>query len=690
MSSPDITRASESEHPVDSRRSRLGDIQGLRAIAVLLVVVYHAGLPVPGGFVGVDVFFVISGFVITALLVRELRTHGRIRFARFYTRRVRRLLPALTVLLLVTGIASMALQSPLGAQQDTALAGIGSSAWLANAALYVITGDYFDNAADTIPLLHMWSLAVEEQFYLVFPALLLLGFVLARRLGRSGLRGATVIMTIAFALSFALSLWLSAGNHVPGIAKPQTAAFYLAPTRTWEFGAGALVAIWAARSHHLGRTLTLAAAAVGTALLAVSAVFIHSTTPFPGFAALVPVAGTALLIVAGRGESNAVSNLLGTRVLQRIGDLSYSWYLWHWPFIVFASLLWPDRLWVKILAAVVSLGAARLSYVFVEEPIRHRESTSGWATLRVVAAGVVAPLLAFVGLYAGASHSWGNDRIAAAAAQLDPVPSGYKAGCHNSTPVGDRDLSRCTFEGAAGSSPTYLVGDSNAGQYAEALVGAGRSVDQTVVLTTMSGCPFVDVTVVQPGVDAGPCRRFVDRSTSWFEQQPAATILLAAANEAIADPEISLRRPDGSLARSVQDKSTAWSDGLSRIATRLGAAGHHVVIVNVIPHLTAPDGAWWSPGQCTMPALLGAVSNCSTTLPLAEADRLQAPALEAEHRAARESGATELDLRGDLCLDGECRALRGDLWVYRDGLHISTTQSARLGGQFAKVLAASP
>lgn len=396
----------------ESTKPRLAHVQGLRAVAVLSVVVYHAGLPLPGGFVGVDVFFVISGFVITLALTRDVNKASKVRFARFYGRRVRRLLPALALMVSATLLMSAALQSPFGAQRDTAAAALGASTWSVNVVLYVLTGDYFANAAETIPLLHTWSLSVEEQFYLVFPALVAAALAASRRAKVDWIRRLIVLLSLVGAASFCLSLYLSWGGPLPGVTSPESAAFYSSPTRAWQFVVGSLLALWAMSRSSTGlRPLGW----TGLILLIGSFIFISSEDTFPGLAAVAPTAAAAMLILGGQHLK-----FLRTPALTRLGDLSYSWYLWHWPFIVFAELISPG-ITSKVAGAVISLAVAWIAYAWVEEPLRLR--TPGLrGTSVMVGVCVLVPALLSVGLFTGSRLKWGDEGLQDIAAQVEPVP----------------------------------------------------------------------------------------------------------------------------------------------------------------------------------------------------------------------------------------------------------------------------
>jgi peptidoglycan/LPS O-acetylase OafA/YrhL len=352
------------------------DIDGMRAFAVIFVLVFHA-FPdrLPGGFVGVDIFFVISGFLITQIILGDM-DRGSFSPATFYARRVRRIFPALIVVL----IASLALGYQLMLVPDlTSLCrnAVASAFFSANLMLLSETG-YFDIDAHLKPLLHLWSLGIEEQFYLVWPWLLLVvprpwfvRFVLA-------------IMVSSFALNILL------------IHDHPSATFYLPITRAWELMAGALVARW----QPAGVKRSSWIAAVGVIAIGVSLFWFNSRTGFPGWAAALPVAGTMLLICSQRSLFNRT--ILGNRAAVNIGLISYPLYLWHWPLLVFTQIYRsgiPLTNLQRVLALALSFALAWLTYKFVEKPIRFgtRRAVAGLATsMALIAGAVVFPALGYM------------------------------------------------------------------------------------------------------------------------------------------------------------------------------------------------------------------------------------------------------------------------------------------------------
>jgi len=357
------------------------DIQGLRAVAVLAVVAFHAGLPVPGGFIGVDIFFVISGFVITMMLLRVWSREGSISLTTFGRRRFFRLTPALALVVGATFVASALFLFP-GEQRITLQTGLGALLLVANIVIARTTGGYFDAPAERNPLLNTWSLSVEEQFYLVFPLLLVTTLVIARRFPRWRLTPVVALGAAALA-ALAVTAWAL----TPAAQGLTWLNFYSPITRSWEFAAGALLALTLGSRHVPSRVSSVLwwAGMVGIGL---SLFVITSSTPFPGPWTLLPVFSTVAVIAGGNPERGTVP-LLTLRPMTKIGDWSYSIYLWHWPMIVMAIAFGITSGAGLILVAIASVVPALVSYRFVELPLRNW--TPSRPTRRLpVAAGILA------------------------------------------------------------------------------------------------------------------------------------------------------------------------------------------------------------------------------------------------------------------------------------------------------------
>lgn len=347
------------------------EIDGLRAIAVLSVVLYHAGVGwLPGGFVGVDVFFVISGYLITQILRRDLQA-GTFSVLHFYERRVRRIFPALFLVVLVTIPASLLWALPEQVE-NTSVSALTALFSVSNFYFWQQSG-YFAPATDFMPLLHTWSLGVEEQFYLIFPLFLL---VLVR------LRLSLFVVTAGLMIpAFAAALWLSE-------AKPAV-AFYLLPARMWELGLGACLALLPnvmGKMPAWPRSLREGGAVLGLALIITAVLRLRSDMPFPGWAALLPCIGAALIILYTQG-GGIVQNILSSPIMRFFGLISYSLYLWHWPVLVFTRMLTADAELGLVSASgavVISITLATLSWRYVEMPFRK----SGYVSFPVLAKGL--------------------------------------------------------------------------------------------------------------------------------------------------------------------------------------------------------------------------------------------------------------------------------------------------------------
>jgi peptidoglycan/LPS O-acetylase OafA/YrhL len=358
-------------------------LQGMRGVAILLVLLNHAAVPgFQGGFVGVDIFFVISGYLIGGLLLREFETRGGLDLWAFYARRVRRLLPAAGLVLLCALIGVRELYAPQ--EQDELLSSIRAAAlYAANLWFASRPTDYFGGHTEANPTLHLWSLAVEEQFYLVWPLLMLC----AVRLSRQAPRRATAWLLVVFGgLSFAACVVVSLLNF--------KYAFFLTPFRIWEFGVGMAVATWARLVAGWSTRAVSWLGLLALCCLAAVTLLFDGRMRFPGFWAALPVAAAALLlIVAQHGGQTLTGRLLQTRPIRWLGDCSYSVYLWHWPVLIAAALVVPKPdpwLTAGLVALSIALGWA--SYRLVEQPFMHA-LLLGWSSRRIVAAGLAFCLL---------------------------------------------------------------------------------------------------------------------------------------------------------------------------------------------------------------------------------------------------------------------------------------------------------
>jgi peptidoglycan/LPS O-acetylase OafA/YrhL len=384
-------------HAVTAPSKFRQDIQGLRALAVGIVVLDHAHIPgLSGGFIGVDVFFVISGFLITGLLLGDIAKHARVRFLNFYSRRAQRILPAATVVILVTCVASIALLGIIQAR-SVLVDGVWAVFFGANMHFASVGTNYFAASASTSPLQHYWSLAVEEQFYLVWPAVL---GIVALVFRRKGVVGHVPRLPIALTLGVVggLSLYLS----VVQTSSNPTAAYFSTIDRTWELAVGALLAVALPWLGKIPTALRCALSWSGLVAIITAALIFTAETAIPGYNALLPVLGCAALLVGGIGLPRyGAHSLLSIRPLRFLGDISYSLYLWHWPILIIAAAYGGarDTLGVRVVLVVISGLIATLSYYGLENPLRHVRllSQRTWRGLVLwpVATGLVIAIAVF-------------------------------------------------------------------------------------------------------------------------------------------------------------------------------------------------------------------------------------------------------------------------------------------------------
>jgi peptidoglycan/LPS O-acetylase OafA/YrhL len=475
--------------PRQHRTERSGfrsDIEGLRAVAILLIVGYHAGIPgFSGGFIGVDVFFVISGYLITRLLLRDSTAAGAVPFSDFWARRIRRLVPGLALMVAVTLLVSLAIVNPFD-MLVTAKQGGAAALYVSNILFAQETQNYFGSNPNKSPFLHTWSLGVEEQFYLVWPFLVWGLLLLFRRRQALTRHAALVLLAGVFVASFALNVvWTNQGSAW---------AFFSLPTRAWEFAAGGFLGSLAIR-RSVNTFIPKAMGLLGLGLLVGANELFNSNTTFPGVNALVPVAGTALVILAGTGTGELKASLLpralSVRWMQWTGRLSYSWYLWHWPFIVLTVLaLNSDSVPIRSCAALASLGAAYLAFRYVERPIRFAKpiTQSAYWTFAVGLAITVIVL----GI-AGATWLYSSERTPTSFNSELAAAGTYVPQCHFQAAPGGAQY---CFGGDLNAETTVaLAGDSHAGSWFNLFSHIANRQRVRVVLLDNPGCPFIPIDV---------------------------------------------------------------------------------------------------------------------------------------------------------------------------------------------------
>jgi peptidoglycan/LPS O-acetylase OafA/YrhL len=446
------------------------DIDGLRAIAVLSVVLYHFGLPLRGGFVGVDIFFVISGYLIGGILWREYDATGRIWLRNFYARRFRRLAPAFVVVALVTTLLAYALMLPFEFR-EFGKSLIAATFYLSNVLFYRQAG-YFNSASEDKPLLHTWSLAVEEQFYIFLPL-----FILLLAHWRRRLLGALVA---AWALSLAGCVLLT--------PRMPEAAFYLFPFRAWELLSGVLLAIWSYETGREARGFAMLSW-LGLAMVGASIVFIPAGPLFPGMLAIVPVLGTVLLLANGTGD-NSVNRILCHPHMVFFGLISYSLYLWHWPVLVLSSYLRDGHanLLESGLWMMLSVGLAYLTWRFVENPVRYARRLSGGVVMFGTACA--SALLLWIGGWVFAQDGLpdrfdGNARVHITASG-DFVQDRSRCYTADSLPLDGLDV--CPI-GPDGPPRVLIWGDSHLRAFHEGLALAAEEAGTPAIILWRSGCP---------------------------------------------------------------------------------------------------------------------------------------------------------------------------------------------------------
>jgi peptidoglycan/LPS O-acetylase OafA/YrhL len=688
------------------RPVRRRDIQGLRALAVIAVIGNHV-IPGPvGGFAGVDVFFVLSGFLITGILLREHADTGRISLRSFYANRVRRILPSAIVVLLATGAIGFALFT-----QTRALATLwdvlASLLFVANWRFTGVGTDYFDTTAVTSAVQHFWSLAVEEQFYLVWPGLLILLLLAvrgSRAPARSGRRAVAVLAIVVIVTSFGYAVWASATQP--------TLAYFSTFTRVWELGVGALLAVTAPLMIRIPGTARVVLAWVGLAAIIAAFVLLTPDLPFPGPWAALPVLGTALVIIAGTNGPTRYLVPLTNPVSGYLGDISYSLYLWHFPVLTFLTLLMPDQTLLRtgvILATIAAVSV--VAYHLIEQPLHRspwlrgrpaaerRLAWQGWRArfstqflFSGLAAFVLVVLIAIsvqppgtqIGPAAAPAVTAPADANPEATVQaelaaattatawpdnLDPTLDDAIIASSNTNPAREcfdvgatPSFDDCTWGDADAPNQMYLIGDSEAQSYAPAFKDIAEASDGQWRITTVGlyGCRFTEVLVANedPAVMSACPQRKLDVAARIQQDTPQ---LVVVAN-AFAEGQDTNRTP-----LSVADivaSTAALTAGLN--------------VPGRVVHLAPPPlGA--ELGQCY--STMSSPQNCNVGV--GAAWQAFAAALSAESA----NGDLFVSSLPFSCVDEICPAFAGTIPTKYDSVHLTPAYAERVAPIIRNALA---
>lgn len=555
------------------------DIDGLRTVAVVPVVLFHAGVAgFGGGFVGVDIFFVISGYLITSIIQSEL-AENRFSVAKFYERRARRILPALFAVMISCLVTGWFTLTPTDYQHmgESVLAAL---LFVSNIWFWQNSGGYFQGATDYLPMLHTWSLAVEEQFYIFFPLFLMA----LHRISRSLLLPATLAVV---ALSLMLAIWAT--------PKMPSASFYLLPTRIWELGFGSLLAL-GFLPQQMNRIMRELVAAAGLLAIGIPIVVFDGTTDFPGLAALPPVLGAALIILAGSGGPSLVGRLLSVRPMVFIGLLSYSLYLWHWPIMAFArNWLFSVELPIawKAGTVVASFVAAWVSWHFVERPFRKPAYAGGFSRGRIfTGSGVgiagIGIMAGMVVISAGAASQRFSDEQLGRIASIKRYEPGER--CFGARP--GKEL--CAF-GKQDQLPTWLLwGDSHAKSLLPVIADIAEREGRKLVFASAPTCP--PLLGIDQSHTFGPCGRYRKDIMQQIEAMESLQTVIVAARWpryvegtrlASEGKSTLVLYPEGNTANSGNSSRNAAlvEQGLRRLRDRVLHSGKRLILVGSVPEI---------------------------------------------------------------------------------------------------------
>lgn len=668
-----IEAANKADKQLIGAEYRLGyrpEIEGLRAVAILLVVAAHSGVPwLAGGFVGVDVFFVLSGYLITGLLVQELHTKGTISLTSFYARRLMRLMPALLLMIAATAVLARLLLSA-SQQAFQAVAAAAASLWASNIHFAFQIMDYFSPGSESNLFLHTWSLGVEEQFYIIWP--LLLAISVGPKIP-APIRGQiqtflSLKLFLTLITSFALGLyWLHANP---------TFAFYMMPARAWQFALGALVFVQfsdcepnskKAESKPLN---AFVAGWIGLVLILAAAATLNKRDTYPGMWAVIPSVGAALALIPSTNHLPfSARHLLATKSMQWIGKLSYSWYLWHWPLLILgATITDTQRPSIRIGLVALSLGVAYISWRYLETPLRrHRQLAARPKTTICVSVAIM--------LLAGSSALyWGTEADERAQsprhlhyqnARTD-APDIYEMGCDDW--YQSSEVKICSFGDNTANRTAVAIGDSIGLQWFPAYAEVFKTPEWQLLVITKSACPMVDAPLFYPTIG-----RMYTECAAWRE---SALDVVASLS-----PDVVVLGSTHTYGFSAAE----WEEGTRRVVERLHANVDQIYVMRSTPDLPF-DGPSCLEPRSSLHDRLNTGTSC-TGPAYSERSKMVLESIKKAVTPFR--NACIIDLNADVCPEGLCNAIRDGTPVFRDTQHLTATFTKKLSSQLDRQISQS-
>ena len=647
------------------------DIEGMRAIAIVSVLLAHAGVAIfAGGYVGVDVFFVISGYLITRLLLGEFGRDNTISIRRFYARRAKRLLPQSAMLLVFVCVLSLIIFSPVRAIETSGDV-ISAAFYVANWHFAQQSVNYFAQGNEPSPVLHLWSLAIEEQFYVVWPTVMLLVTWFARRRGAPIKGPLWVALGLIFAASLVYGVILT--NEQPAFA------YFSTFGRAWELALGGILALLG--SVRIPRRAAAGIGWAGLGLILYAIFAFDAETQFPGTAALIPTLGAAALILAGASvyaeARGAPSGVIGVRPIRYIGRISYAWYLWHWPFLIFAAAIWGALSPLAGIAVVLASAVPTiLTHHLVEDPAR-RSRTLARLPNRALALGagcMAVAVIAAVVLEDAQTTAKTPDSVAGAAALVHQKvpqqrateirPSPLNAQTDRSKEFEDGCLvgtegttsAECTYGNRDSDHTVILFGDSHAMQYFPALEFIAKKHDWRLIALTKRECTPAQIEV-RSEIEQGEyhqCDVWRKNAMKRIEEEgPGVTVVLSS------DSKYTPFDPASGKELSGKEAAQHLQDAYQQTLETLLSGGEKPIVIRDNP------AAEFDVPSC--------VSENLDSLEKCAFEWVKKPNREFDVRAAERSKVPIIDVTPEVCPDRLCRAVTGNALVFRDRAHLTAT-----------------